>query len=347
MMNGFQFLCRVGILFFISFLPFLGFAQDDDNIYYGDDDRPMVLLEGGTFIMGNNEHDDETPEHPVLLTDFYIDQFEVTVADYQRFIAETKKEIPKHGAGIIPLLNQVPLFYKEPDLFQIQIDDRLMTTGEFRDLIDSVRYRPFNWASGNPDEEPAYLSAKDAEFVQSLHPDYLVLEADDLWIFNVNPEYPIIAITWYQALDYCRHYGKRLPTEAEWEYAARGGLESGIYPWGDEEPVGRAVFKTEEVTRTRPEPVGSFPPNGYGLYDMSGNVWEWVADWYNELFYHATTSPGQKVKNPYANEKTGVKVIRGGGWTSVEEDLRVTNRNRMNPEKHKLNIGFRCGISVK
>ncbi|MBF0279398.1 MAG: SUMF1/EgtB/PvdO family nonheme iron enzyme [SAR324 cluster bacterium] len=329
-----------------SSFPWTGYSADVESVY-GKDDRPMVLIEGNSFIMGNSGIEDETPPHRVLLSDYYMDQYEVSILDYQLYIKETKKEIPKHGAGIIPILNKVPLFYKEPDLFQLRKGELLFSAGGFRTLTESMNYKPYKWASGNADDEPAYVSAKDVEFVLTLHPDYLAEPAKDVWLFNVNPEYPIVAVTWQQSMDYCRHYGKRLPTEAEWEYAARGGNKKGKYPWGDESPVGKATFKTSDVTRTRPEAIGSFPPNGFGLYDMAGNVWEWVADWYSETYYIETYRENQQVLNPYNNVVSGDKVLRGGGWTSVAEDLRVSNRNHRSPDKPKLNIGFRCALTAK
>lgn len=327
--------------------PSLNLAQEVAPAY-GNDDRPMVLIEGNFFMMGNNAIEDEAPRHRVLLSGYYIDQYEISILDYQLYIKETNKEIPKHGAGVIPILNKVPLFYKEPDLFQLRKGKLLLSAGGFRTFFESMNYNPYKWSSGNTDDEPAYVSGKDVEFVLTLHPDYQAEAANDVWLFNVNPDYPIIGVTWHQALDYCRYYSKRLPTEAEWEYAARGGLSKGKYPWGAAPPTSKAAFKTPDITRTRPEAIGSFPPNGYGLYDMAGNVWEWVADWYSDIYYHDTHREGQQVLNPYNNKvASGDKVIRGGGWTSVAEDLRVTNRNRRSPNKPKLNIGFRCALTAK
>lgn len=325
----------------------------------GNDDRPMLLIPEATFVMGSseradesyflssNDDSDESPPHPVLISSYYIDQYEVTVYDYQQYIAETNKEIPKHGGGIIPLLNKVPLFYKETGFFEMHKGKQVLSTGEFRQMAESMNYSPNLWTSGNPDEEPAYLSEADVDFVVTINPDYQPEKAEDIWLFNINPDYPVVSVEWQQAMDYCRYYGKRLPTEAEWEYAARGGNSNGIYPWGDASPAGKAVFRTADAIRTRPEVVGSFEPNGWGLYDMAGNVWEWVADWYSNTYYDESYQEGSKVLNPYNNVISAEKVIRGGGWTSVDEDLRVTNRNRRAPNRPKLNIGFRCAVTAR
>lgn len=344
-MYRFQWLKLIIIWVIIHLFSVLALAEEIEFIM-GNDERPMVLIPGGTFVMGDNkQEEDERPAHAVYLSKYYIDQYEVTVADYQKFISETNKEIPKHGGGIIPILNQIPLFFKESDAWLIYNKDLVLSSGGFRNFIRSMDYDPIKWTSGNEDEEPAYLSKKDAEYVISVHPDYRMEKSEDLWVFNVNPDYPIFSVNWYQANEYCRYYGKRLPTEAEWEFAARGGSPDAFYPWGNEDPTGKSIFKPKDIIRTRPEIVGSLQPNGYQLYDMAGNVWEWIADWYEADYYQQTYKEGQKIVNPYNNAKTGQKVIRGGGWTSEAEDLRITNRNRLALKKNKLNVGFRCALS--
>jgi iron(II)-dependent oxidoreductase len=158
--------------------------------------------------------------------------------------------------------------------------------------------------------------------------------------------FPVHDVSWSEADDYCRWAGKRLPTEAEWERASRGGLERKRFPWGDENPAsGSNAGAAKSAHFGYPWgalAVGSTQPNGYGLYDMAGNVWEWVNDWYGRSYY--TVAPD---RNPQGPETGDYKVIRGGGWSDTDRQSLMNHyRNYTNPQARAFTIGFRCAKST-
>lgn len=152
-------------------------------------------------------------------------------------------------------------------------------------------------------------------------------------------KHPVVGVTWYGAVAYAKWVGKRLPTEAEWEIAARGGAENALYATGDDIEKSEANFFSSDTIA-----VMSYPPNGYGLFDMAGNVYEWCQDWYGYNYYEASVQEPENPKGPWQ----GVyRVLRGGCWKSLKEDLRCSKRHRNNPGAVNGTYGFRCAADVE
>ncbi|MCE5293137.1 MAG: SUMF1/EgtB/PvdO family nonheme iron enzyme [Chlamydiales bacterium] len=159
--------------------------------------------------------------------------------------------------------------------------------------------------------------------------------------FSIEPGYnkhPVVGVTWYGAIAYSNWVGKRLPTEAEWEVACSGDLENPLYPTGEAIEKTQANFFSSDTTA-----VMSYPPNGYGLYDMAGNVYEWCQDWYEYNFYESTV---QEPDNPKGPLQGVYRVLRGGCWKSLNEDLRTSKRHRNNPGVANGTYGFRLACDA-
>lgn len=148
--------------------------------------------------------------------------------------------------------------------------------------------------------------------------------------------HPVTGVTYYGAYAFALATGLRLPSEIEWENAARGGLKNKVFPWGDEQPTPLLANFGENVGKTTP--VGNYPSNGFGLYDMAGNVWEWTTDWYQ---------PTSHERKPDSRNILGIdKVIRGGGWAYPSNDLACSRRGRCWPRIGGTNIGFRLVADI-
>ena len=241
----------------------------------------MVLIPAGEFQMGSNDNDaenDEKPMHTIYIDAFYIDKYEVTNAQYKKFI------------DVNPQWRKDRILRKYHD-------------GDYLKHWDENNYPP-----GKGD-------------------------------------YPIVYVSWYAAMAYAQWEGKRLPIEAEWEKAARGGLISKKYTWGNLLDSDKANYG-ENIGNTTP--VGTFPANGYGLYDMAGNVWEWCLDEYDADFYsvsprHNPLAGGtvNNIVSDFTNVKS-VRVLRGGSWVSNDKFVRVSDRTRFTPKITNKSRGFRC-----
>jgi sulfatase modifying factor 1 len=156
------------------------------------------------------------------------------------------------------------------------------------------------------------------------------------------PQQPVVGVSYYDALSYAKWAGKRLPTEAEWEYAARGGLPGKEFPWGDGSPFGRCNYFPEGGKGSDgfafTARVGAFPANPYGLFDMAGNAWEWCSDFYDSAYYAVSPSV-----NPSGPDSGYTRVLRGGSWLSMNtRHLRCSSRLELKPYIQDRYYGFRC-----
>lgn len=279
--------------------------------------KDMVLIEGDTFLMGTDTdegfpQDGEGPVREVKVDSFYIDKTTVTNRQFSRFINETgyKTEAERFGWSFV---------------FHLFVPPKLAR----KDLP-------------SPSDTPWW---KGIEGAQWNHP-----EGPGSHISN-RMDHPVIHVTWNDAVAYCKWAGMRLPTEAEWEYAARGGLEQKTYPWGDQlTPDGEHkcnIWQGEFPEKNTQEdgfvgtaPVDAYPPNGYGLYNMAGNVWEWCSDWFS------TSYPLLRMKDNPKGPGTGeAKIIRGGSYLchhSYCNRYRVAARTANTPDSSTGNMGFRC-----
>jgi len=224
------------------------------------------------------------------------------------------------------------------------LDRYEVTVGEFARFVEATGYQTeaerFGW-SGVFDSASGEWQRRDG--ANWRHP-----EGTDR---SPAANEPVTQVSFADASRYARWAGKRLPTEAEWEYAARGGAAGKRYAWGDElRPGGKPAanwWQGEFPRRNTVEdgfpgraPVGSFAPNGYGLHDMGGNVWEWCADWYGASYYSASVAA-----NPPGPHTGAERVIRGGSWMCSENycsNYRVAARGHTAPDSGLNNLGFRC-----
>ncbi len=178
--------------------------------------------------------------------------------------------------------------------------------------------------------------------------EYIDMDDDDCAIGNENGKFyfkgshytdglncPAIEVTWYGASAYCKWKGGRLPTEAEWEFASRGGIKSRGYEYSGSNRIGKVSWNSTN-SRKKIHIVGTKQPNELGIYDMSGNVWEWCKDWYNENYYKNSSS-----RNPPERTSAAVRVGRGGSWGSVSSNMRSSNRHFYPPSLSSDFIGFR------
>jgi formylglycine-generating enzyme len=173
-----------------------------------------------------------------------------------------------------------------------------------------------------------------AEFRRLAGAAGLLLQAQPEWS---GASHPVVNVAWDEASAFCRSAGGRLPTEAEWEYAARGGVQGTLYPWGDDFSHGRVNVQGYAEDGPQTVPVGKGKPNGFGLHDLVGNVWQWVADAYDESYYGRSPQT-----DPEGPDSGRFRVARGASWKPYPKLLRISNRGRYLPATRNYYTGFRC-----
>lgn len=297
----------------------------------------MVWIPPGEFLMGTEDPlaaEDERPAHPVYLDGFWMDETEVTVAQFQQFVEATGYvTLAEKAPDPEELMKQCPAGTPPPPK-ELLVPGSMVFVQPKQKI--PVMHQAFwwRWTPG------ANWRCPDG-------PESSLEERED---------HPVTHISWYDAAAYAEWAEKRLPTEAEWEYAARGGLEKKRYPWGDEpiddeKPranvwVGDFPYESQKIAGTTS--VKSFPPNGYGLYDVSGNVWEWTADWYRPDTYRRENRKNPKGPDSScdpAEPYTPKRVQRGGSYLchrSYCTGYRTTARAKTSPDTGLSHCGFRC-----
>ena len=328
----------MALIFLCMSSPLALEAANKNNAHKG-----MVWIKGGEFIMGSNDDpdalEDEKPAHKVKVDDFWMDVTPITNAQFKKFVAKTGyittaekaptlKEIRKQVAPGTPdppaeLLVPGSLVFKAP----------AMPTNSWRD-----------WWQWTPD----------ANWRHPLGPGSSLKGKD---------HHPVVHISWEDAKAYAQWVGKRLPTEAEWEYAAHGGKKTNKYAWGNEEfsdknPQANIWQGDFPYKSSKPggsfgtTPVKNYKPNAYGLYDMAGNVWQWCSDYYHAGYYNEAAkkklslNPQGALKSWDPQEPHALKrVIKGGSFLCNKQyckGYRIAARMRTSQDTSLNHLGFRC-----
>lgn len=312
----------------------------------------MVWIPGGKFTMGTSDTNrhffDARPEHDVEIDGFWMDETEVTNAQFEEFVkatgyvtvAEQKPTREQIMANLRPGVEPPPDEALVPGALVFRMPDEPIP---WNDEVNWWQWLPgANWR--NPEGPGSSIADR--------------------------TNHPVVHVCWKDADAYCKWAGKRLPTEAEWERAARGGLVGKAYAWGDELPGEGGTWRcniwqgpspgrnTKADGYVRTAPVKSYPPNGYGLYDVAGNVWEWCNDWYTPTYYAdsplknpqgppASFDPrARETENPYAPKR----VTRGGSFLCSDgfcSRYRPYGRGQNDVDTGQSHVGFRCAKDAK
>jgi len=317
------------------------FHETRENSFRPSEPAPegMVWVPGGTFSMGlvnpNGLHkggketmDDARPIHTVTVRGFWMDAYEVTNAQFEEFVKAT---------GYVTVAERTPTAEEFPDASPEQL------------VAGSIVFSPPASGAHLDNYLEWWKYVRNANWRHPEGPSSSIKGKEN---------YPVVHICWEDAAAYARWAGKRLPTEAEWEFAARGGKAGNLYPWGNSYLLNgqyaantfQGSFPSKDAAADGHRglaPVGQYPPNAYGLYDMSGNVWEWCEDWYSPEYYSISSAAGP-VSNPRGPQNAPpsmMKVQRGGSFLCTDEYCSrylLGSRGKAEWRSSANHIGFRC-----
>ena len=316
--------------------------------------KGMIWLPGGEFMMGSNSRlakSNEKPAHKVRLKDFWIDQTDVTNAQFAAFVKAT---------------GYVTTAERKPDwaTLKVQLPPGTPRPPAHKLVAGSMVFVGTQHAVPLDDMSRWWRFVPGADWRHPAGPASSIVGKED---------HPVVQVSYEDALAYAHWAGKRLPTEAEWEYAARGGIDQATYNWGDEfKPQGKPMANTfagtqfpvvepaykDKIGTTK---VASYPPNGYGLYDMAGNVWQWVGDWYRVDAFAQEAEGSEPINpqgpqasydpaDPYAPANAPKRVIRGGSFLCDENfctSYRPSARRGVDPYNPMSHIGFRLVMATR
>lgn len=312
---------------------------------YCESPQGMVWITGGEFLMGSDikeARDDEKPVHRVRVEGFWLDETPVTNQQFRKFVEATGYITTAEKAPTLEeIMPQVPPGTSPPSL-DLLVPGSLVFVPPTKPTSLKNNHAWWVWKPG-------------ANWKHPLGPESSIENKDD---------HPVVQVSWYDANAYAKWAGKRLPTEAEWEYAAYGGQKNIQYVWGNEEfseenpqiNIWQGKFPNKSKKAIGTTPVKTFKPNPYGLYDMAGNVWQWCFDLYDATFYSEEAKKGLST-NPQGPHESfdpedlfaQKRVHRGGSFlchASYCKGYRITARMKTCPDTSLNHLGFRCAKSV-
>lgn len=302
----------------------------------------MIWIDGGELMLGafdNEGREDEYPQHKVKLDGFWMDETEVTNEQFKKFVEATGYvTTAEKDVDWEELKKQIPPGTPKPHDSLLLASSLVFTPPSYAVLLNDASVW-WSWKRGANWKQPQAIGS---DIIGKDH-------------------YPVVHISWVDAMAYCKWAGKRLPTEAEWEYAAKAG-KNHIYPWGNED-VETGIPKANTWQGNFPDkntswdkfyrisPVKTFRPNSFGLYDMAGNVWEWCSDWYDANYYSQIQN--SLTLNPKGSSKSfdpmepnsPKKIMKGGSFlcnASYCKGYRVSARMKSSPDTGLEHTGFRC-----